>query len=205
MARYMITQSLLSSWQYLYDCHEGCEEDAAEEFLAALEREQKEPTAAMLNGIEFENRVYAMARGDIRQPHPKWENGIRRIAPILRGAPTQVRLSKTLRLDGWEFLCYGVLDALKAGTIYDVKFSNKSFGSIEAAGRYLDSAQHPMYFYICPEATTFTYLLSDGDDLYIESYQRADTRHISEIITPFLESLETMGLTDVYREKWLVT
>jgi hypothetical protein len=202
MEQYLITQTLLSSWQYLFDCYEGCEEDAAAEFLSTLERAKKEPTEAMQNGIEFENNVYAAAAGMRRNPHPKWETGIQQIAPILKGAPVQVRLQRTLDVDGMSFLCYGILDAMKAGTIYDVKFSNKSLGSIEAAGKYLESAQHPMYFYLCPEAREFKYLLSDGQDLYIEAYDRDGSRDIREIIHSFLVSLKEMGLDDTYRAHW---
>ena len=33
MARYLITQSLLSSWNYTFNCFEGYEEEAQAEFL----------------------------------------------------------------------------------------------------------------------------------------------------------------------------
>ncbi len=202
MERFLITHSLLSSWQYMYDCWSGSEDDAAEEFVNTLKRTPKEQTPAMLNGIAFENEIYNAARGVVREPHEKWEHGIQKIVPIVKGAPFQVRLSRPLEIDGWSLLCYGILDALKAGTIYDVKFSSKSMGSVEAAGKYLDSSQHPMYFYLCPEAREFQYLLSDGEDLYIERYQREESRDVSEIIRQFLQSIESMGLADLYRAHW---
>ena len=55
MDRYLITQSLLSSWGYLFDCWEGSEEDAMASFLQSLNREKSEPTQAMLDGTAFEN------------------------------------------------------------------------------------------------------------------------------------------------------
>ena len=73
---------------------------------------------------------------------------------------------------GTCLLYTSILDALKAGTIYDVKYLNKSMGSAELAWKYLESAQHPAYFYIVPEAHEFKYLVSDGKDLYIEQYPR---------------------------------
>ena len=76
MARYLITQSLLSSWSYVHNCWEGCEEDAMASFLATLRREPAEVTEAMQDGIEFENAVYAEASGQLRPHHPKWERGI---------------------------------------------------------------------------------------------------------------------------------
>lgn len=101
------------------------------------------------------------------------------------------------------FLCYGILDALCAGVISDVKYKQKSFGSLDLAGNYLDSAQHPMYFYIVPEAYEFRYLVSDGTDLYKEVYRRGECRDIAEIITDFISSITSLGLLDEYKRHWL--
>ncbi len=224
MERFLITQSLISAWEYTFDCYEGSEDEAWEDFMRVLRREKDKPTEAMLNGIEFETLCYNIASGAF-QPgweddgcvvpstgevkghpvYPRWYNGAHQIAQIIKGAPTQVKASRPLEVDGIPFLVYGVLDALKAGTIYDVKFTSKSLGGAEPPhlyGKYLSSAQHPAYFYIVPDAMDFKYLLSDGEDLYIEQYRREDTRFIGDIIYEFIESIKTHGLLDIYREKW---
>lgn len=206
MERYLITQSLLSAWAYVFDCFEGGEEDAMADFLATLNREKREPTDAMRNGIAFENAVYAAAKDAPAKVPPElsvWEPGIRQVAEIIKGAPVQVKAQKEITVDGMTFLVFGILDALKAGTIYDVKFVNKKFGGLELAGKYLGSAQHPAYFYIVPEAMEFKYIVSDGEDVYIETYRREDTKPIGEIISQFVASLRDMGLLDLYQEKWL--
>ena len=95
-----------------------------------------------------------------------------------------------------------ILDALRAGVISDVKFSNKSFGSADLAGKYLDSPQHPAYFFCVPEAYKFQYLVSDGTDLYVETYYPKDCRPFADIADEFLCSLEGDGLIDQYRENW---
>lgn len=199
---YLITQSLISAWQYMFDCFPGCEDDAKASFLATLNRERTEQTTAMLNGIEFETEVYKAAAGVPREPHPAWESGIQLIAPIIAGGQYQVKASREIEVDGMTFLAYGILDALKAGSISDVKFKSKSFGSVELAGSYLDSPQHPMYFYLVPEAHEFTYLVSDGDDLYTERYTPEETRPLTDIIHEFIASLTEMGLLETYKEKW---
>lgn len=208
MERYLITQSLLSSWAYTFNCAEGCEDDAQNEFFNAINRIPKETTPEMQNGIDFENEVYRAAAGIPRNPHEKWEDGIQKIAAIIRGAPVQVKASREIEVCGMNFLMYGILDALKAGTIYDVKFMNKSMGGGDSgpylAGKYLESAQHPAYFYIVPEAIEFRYLVSDGTDLYIETYPREQTRNIADFIANFIPSIEMMGLLPLYKEKWLV-
>ena len=203
MPRYLITQSLVSSWAYMFDCFEGCEDDAQQEFLQTLRREPKENSEAMQKGIAFENAVYAEVAGIPRKPIDKWERGIKAVASIIRGAKVQVRASRPLEVDGTEFLVYGILDALRAGTIYDVKFSTEYLGSYDAYGKYINSPQHPFYFHLIPGAREFQYLLSDGDDYYIEVYRREQTKSAAEIISEFIRSITEMGLLDTYKEKWL--
>ena len=83
MARYLITQSLLSAWLYTFNCFEGCEEDAMADFLSALDREKKEPTQAMQNGIEFENAVYQQSHGIPREPTASGKPAFGRWQPSL--------------------------------------------------------------------------------------------------------------------------
>ena len=205
MARYLITQSLLSAWNYVHSCYEGCEEDAMASFLATLRREETEQTEAMLNGIEFENAVYAEASDQLRPPHPKWEYGITTIAELMKGAQFQVRVQREIEVAGMTFLVYGILDGLRAGTIFDVKFKNKSFGSLDLAGDYFDSPQHPFYFYMVPEAREFLYLVSDGNDLYIERYTPEESVTAESLILEFLQFLEAANLLDVYKAHWQAT
>lgn len=203
MDRYLITQSLLSSWAYIFNCWDGYEDDALADFMRTLNREESEPTEAMLDGIAFENEVYKAASGTQRPPHKKWESGIQKVAAHVRGAQYQVRVSRELTICGMTFLCYGVLDCLQAGVISDVKYKSKSFGSLDLAGCYLDSPQHPMYFYLVPEAYEFRYLVSDGQDIYTETYIPSECRSIADIITQFIHSITEMGLLPLYKEKWL--
>lgn len=202
MERFLITQSLLGSWLYTFDCAEGQEENARAEFLSVLNRVPKEATQEMQNGLNFERECYRAAAGLCRTRHIQWEPGIRAVADIIRGAPVQVKARRNLEVCGMTFLVYGILDALKAGTIYDVKYLNKSMKDVELAGKYLNSPQHPTYFYLIPEAREFKYLVSDGVDLYIETYTRGDTPPIEDIIEMFIGSLRAMELLDLYKEKW---
>lgn len=202
MSGILITQSLISSWDYAMNSREECQEEAYQSFLDTLHKIPKEQTPEMLNGILFEDEVYRAARSEPRDAHEKWEAGIQSVASIVRGAPFQIRLSRHLRVSGEDLLVYGVLDSMKAGTIYDVKFLNKSFGSADLAGKYLDSPQHPAYLFLAPEALDFVYLVSDGKDLYTERYTRKNTRPFSEIAAEFLDFLRAANLFDTYKELW---
>ena len=198
----LITQTLLGAWTYALDAREEVQEEAYQSFLDTLHKLPRETTPEMQNGIDFEAEVYNAAWGKDREPHPLWEEGIQKVSRILYRAPTQIRLSRPLTADGEELLLYGVLDSMKAGSIYDVKFLNKSFGSADLAGKYLHSPQHPAYLYLAPEALDFTYLVSDGQDLYTERYTRRMARPIQDIASEFIRFLRVSGLMDVYREKW---
>lgn len=199
-----ITKTLLESWRYCFSCFEGYEEEAYADFLRTLRREPVEPNEAMLNGLTFEDRVYRAAAGKTIRSDAKWREGAMKLAEIIRGAQVQVPISKPIEVDGRTYLLKGVLDALKAGVIYDVKFLSKSIGSADIYGKWLNCTQHPAYFYLVPEAHEFQYLSSDGEDIYIETYQRDQTPFIGEIIHDFLEFLKTEGLTDVFMERWAV-
>ena len=203
MKRYLITQSLLSAWSYMFSCCEDNAEAAKQDFLRVLNRIPIKATKEMACGKEFEQEVYTAAAGLPRTPHPEWESGIQQIASIIKGAAIQVRQSREIEIAGNVFLVYGILDALKAGPIYDVKFCSKPFKDVELAGKYMESPQHPAYFYIVPEAADFQYLVSDGADLYIERYLRNDTPYIGNAIAEFMQCLDSTGLMDIYKEKWL--
>lgn len=204
MERYHMTKTLLEAWQYTFDCFEGCEEKAYEDFLRTLNRQPAEETEAMMNGRTFEDRVYRAANGETIRSDAKWRTGALAIADIIRGAQIQVVGRRDIEVDGMTFEVMGILDALKAGVIYDVKFLSKSMNSVDVYGKYLTCSQHPAYFYIVPEAMEFQYLVSDGEDVYIEAYRREQSRHIGEFIHEFIQSVRSMGLLDLYREKWVL-
>ena len=132
--KFLLTQSLLSSWQYAL---KGGEMD---EFLSALRREKKPQSKAMLDGIRFENVVHAVSEGVDIGPEQEWYKPIVEICKIITQGQYQVKASRPLVMDNVEFVCFGILDFLKAGVIYDTKFSRTY-----RVGKYLDSPQHPMY------------------------------------------------------------
>ena len=227
MPRYKITQSLISAWNYVHSCWEGQEDAARESFLTALRGEKEELTPEQMqniqNGFDFEKLVTDIATGAFhpqyefdgmtdpetceetcREVYPKWYRPAAEFGALLRGAQFQVRIHRPITVRGMEFEIHGVLDALKEGVIYDIKFKNKSFGSSDIAGDWLDSPQHPFYFYLVPEARKFLYLVSDGNDIYIEQYLPEETRKAEDIISEFVDFLETAGLMDVYKASWQV-
>lgn len=199
-----ITKTLIESWQYTFDCAEGYEDEAMEDFLSTLKREPKEPTEAMINGTNFENQCYALANDPQAIPE-KWVNGTRKVAEIIRYGQFQVPVSCDLTIAGRDIWLYGICDVVKAGTIFDVKFRNKSLGSTDVYGKYLDCSQHSIYLRALPEASRFIYLVSDGDDLYTEEYHRSNSKPVEYYVLNFLSWLQSSPeLMKIYEERWAV-
>lgn len=200
----MVTHSLLSSWLYTlkenpYD-DATTEGDPMEDFLQVLRREPRETTEAMQNGINFENLVTRIVNGrfETTPADDRWYDAATQIADIVRGGILQYRVKKEVRVRGMSVLLYGVLDVLKAGTIYDIKFT-KNYDR----GKFFGGTQHPMYFELVPEATEFTYLASNGTAVFQETYRREETPSILRDVSDFFSWLEEAHLMDLYREKWI--
>lgn len=191
----LITQSLLGAWLYQYQAFD--QENAHKEFLRVLRREKSKPTQAILDGIQFENMVTACCEGSPPPEGHKWGQAVQDIADRVQGAQFQVVAQRTAVVEDIPFLLYGRLDALKAGLIYDIKFS-RSY----QVGKYLDSPQHPMYFALVPEARRFEYLVFTGSDVCVEKYDREDVSDIRDTIRNFMKYLEASKLDKLYCQKW---
>ena len=102
-----------------------------------------------------------------------------------------------MRVGNLDIFLYGRLDALKAGVVYDIKFTQNY-----EAGKYLDSTQHPMYMALVPAATDFVYLVSNGTNVWPEHYTREETPDILQTVRQFLNWLRAQGLMDTYKAHW---
>lgn len=200
MSRYLMTHSLLSSW--LYTMKENPYEDATSErdpmseFLTVLRREPTPTTEAMQNGIRFEDLVTSIINGHAA-PTVAWYAAAEKVATRCSGGVLQYKAKMPIEVGGMNLLLYGRLDCLKAGEIIDIKFT-KNYD----AGKFFSSTQHPTYFELIPEAQQFTYLASNGNDVWTETYRREESRSIFPIISDFLDWLRTSDLMPVYQEKW---
>ena len=204
MSRYLMTHSLLSSWLYSikenpYETADDGDKQrmsAHDEFLLTLKREPTPVNEHMQKGIDFENLVTSIVHGN-GDASNRWYEAAADVAEAIHGGILQHRAKKDVDIRGMPVLLYGRFDALKAGVVYDIKYS----GSYEA-GKYYDSTQPPMYLEIVPEATKFTYLISNGSNVWSETYIREETPSIMPTIENFFDWLEVHSLMDLYKEKW---
>lgn len=190
--KFHLTQSLLSAWQYSFIL-----EDGYESFLKALNRIQEPPNEKMLKGIEFENCVNSVLNGAYIPEKHKWYKPVMQLAEYLAGSQQQVMLKRPVIIDSVYFELFGVLDFLRAGIIYDTKFSTSYH-----LNKYLQSPQHPMYFYLVPEAREFQYLSCDGNFIYKEIYRPENTVPIEVTIKQFMNFLDHHNLIETYTSIW---
>lgn len=183
--RFLMTASLLDKWKYLLNN----EYSKLDEFLKVLRREPSETTEVQKQGYEFE----AWAKQNY--------------ADTLNGA-YQVKAYKDLIAPtGTAYLLYGVIDCIKSGKIYDFKHTKQY-----DVGKFFDKAQTSMYLELIPEAKDMTYIISvdppkyletqDKYLIYTETYTRAETPQIKDIICDFELWLKSMDLWEIYKQNW---
>lgn len=198
---YLITHSLLSSWLYAMKSNPYedlyTERDSYQDFLKSLRREPTETTEAMQKGIDFEDMVTDIVKGREVDPSDKWYEAATKVAGIVKGGSLQYKAKKPITVSGIPFLLYGRLDVLKAGQVIDIKFS----GSYER-GKFFDSTQHPTYLELIPEADSFMYLITNGTEVWTETYRRDETPSIVPIIESFVEFLRVNDLWETYEQHW---
>lgn len=195
MKRYRLTQTLLNAFLYIHSVSEEYLEQAYSDFVKTLRRERGETTEAMQRGIDFEDEVR-----DYVKPIPcrkEFGQTVAEISKIVQGSFWQVEEFRDIVIDGQKYLMHAKLDCLKQGHIYDIKRVSKY-----DVGKYKSSAQHHVYLYVIDGAKEFTYLVSDGKDLYKESYLPDGGAELENIIRRFVKFLHTEDLWKIYVDKW---
>lgn len=202
--RLLITQSLLSAYSYIwndfsqFDNKDELEDKSYNDFLQMLRHEETIPSKPMLDGIAFEQLVTDILNGtETAQDNQNWYEAAALIAQELEGGQLQVTASLPVEINDIPFLLYGRLDCLKAGSIYDIKYS-KSY----EAGKYINSVQHSMYLKLVPEAKRFIYVISNGSRIWRETYTPDECKPIESTIQDFIEYLSITDLWGLYCEKW---
>lgn len=218
---YLMTHSLLGAWlrsmkeNPFEEGDDPEKETPMQEFLHVLRREKTPTSPAMQNGIDFEDLVTAILTGQPNAnyhstskdgtqtlkvyavPEHPWFNAASRVAEQIQGAKLQLVAKKPIVIEGMEFLLYGRLDALKEGRIFDIKYS----GSYER-GKFFESTQHPMYYKLVPEIMNFTYIISNGYDVWTEVYWFDQIPRIEPVIRDFVQWLQEVNLLETYKQYW---
>ena len=197
MQRVRITKTLLDSWLWSYK-----REDGWEDFLSTLNRERKPPTKAMLDGTRYENVLNSVLNGEKIVEDHEWYAPVTEMSMELWRSRQQVTVFREIEVDGQAFLLHGVLDYLRAGRIWDCKFT-KNYHLNKY--HWSNTSQTSMYLTLVPEAYVFTYIISDGMWVYRERYPNDIVPPVENYIKNFMKFLKQHGLWEVYEEKWRVS
>lgn len=184
--KYLITPSLLNSWKYAISLEN--EYGNLEDFKKVLSKEPMEEKEAIITGYKYEEFM------------------IKNYEPTKNGC-YQVKLSKIIETNTGKYVLYGRLDCLKAGKIFDYKYT----GSYDV-GKFFNNYQTLVYFELCPEAKEFEYLICNNYsdkktleelNIYHEVYQREDIKNNIKIeIDDFISWLKENNLYELYCQKW---
>lgn len=172
----LMTATLLNSWQYYLNS----EYASLDSFLKTLNRDYSETTEAQEVGNNFE----------------AW--AVENYTPTLKGC-YQVKAYRNYK----DYLLYGKIDCLKAGTVYDYKYTSNY-----TAGNYFNKPQTSMYLSLVPEAQKFIYVISTDkkdwceENILTETYTRDEVKPIELIINEFEEWLKGVGLSEIYQNEW---
>jgi len=206
MTKYLITTTLLNSYQYYIQDEFKSPADSRADFLKTLSKEKFVPNEAMAKGIQFEKDVFNACEDDWQlntvfddSLNDKRDYCIFDISRIVKGGLWQQTCKKELQIGNKEFLLYGKMDVVKRDTVYDIKFTSKY-----ELGKFLDSAQHLIYLY-CTGLPKFQYLISDGEDFWIEDYHNHANieNEIKSKISNFLGYLENdKEAKEMFETKW---
>jgi hypothetical protein len=189
MNKYLITPSLINSFQYYIQDDFKSPADSRADFLKTLSREKFEPNEAMQKGLNFENNIKQICDENLFNCQEVIDSILQHeleIADIVKGGLWQQSVKKELKIDNQEFLLYGRADVIKRDTIYDIKFTSNY-----ELGKFLDSSQHLIYLY-CSDLPNFSYLISDGKDWWKEDYHNhaGVEDEIKSKVSCFLDYLE---------------
>ena len=202
MTKYLITPTLLNSYQYYINDEFKSPADSRADFLKTLSKEKFEPNQAMQKGIDFENDIKAKCDGYILldgKENPDYETVCGEITEIVKGGLWQESVKKDLQIGNQEFLLYGRTDVIKRDTVYDIKYT-----SLYELGKFLNSAQHLIYLY-CSGLPKFKYLISNGKDFWQEDYFNNGNieNEIKSKINDFLSYLENDSeAKNLFETKW---
>lgn len=184
--KYLITPTLLNSWKYAISPENDFGNLA--DFYKTLTKQPMEVTEAIQNGFDYEDYM------------------IQNYEPTKDGC-YQVKLYKDIKTKTGNYLLYGRLDCLKAGKIYDYKYT----GSYDV-GKFYDNYQTPIYLLLAEDAYEMEYIICNnykkGKELeelniYHEIYRKDEVKtNIADEIDDFINWLKVNNLYETFCEYW---
>ena len=179
--KYLITSSLLDSYDWLKTCPEKWKEKSIDDFISMIRREKRPTTKACQRGIDFERLIcdncnnksdeeFEIFVSDFYKKKQLKDENLKNainvtceIAKLCKGGEQQVPLMKDIKIDGQDYHLFGYADIIhKAKTESDCDFiyDIKTCGKFKNEDYYLRRSQHYLYSF-CTNIMNFEYLVAD--------------------------------------------
>lgn len=193
--KYLLTATLLNSFSWFFKLYS---QKKVNEFKNTLRKLPFPKNEYMKAGIKFETDVMNYCHGKYLQDDDDYDWCVKEAGEIVKDGTWQVKGYCNIKVGDIEFLLYGIADVLKGPYIYDIKFVQKY-----KYGKYQNSVQHKIYFILFPAMTEFIYLISDGYQIYKESYGRNQADSLTSEIADFWSWLnQNPEYKKIFCEKW---
>lgn len=218
--KYLITSSLLDSFDWLKNCPKSWQKKAMDDFIGILRREKRPTSPECQRGIDFEDLVCRSGLTDnnfvqhIAELYKskglqgeKLDKAIEvtyKIYELCVSGEQQKKVMKDIVIDGKEYHLFGYADIVKPNVIYDIK-TTTHFKGDEA---YLKRSQHRIYS-ICTGIEDFEYLVADYKgcnvpqdfyEVYVKTNLDEDVKIISNRIKELIKFIDLSGLRKDYEE-----
>lgn len=218
--KYLITSSLLDSFDWLQNCPKSWQKKAISDFVGMLRREKRPTSPECQRGIDFEDLVCRSGYTDndfvnyITKLYEtsglvgeKLDKAIEVTYTIYEHCvcgEQQKKLMKDIIVDNKEYHLFGYADIVLPHIIYDIK-TTTHFKGDEA---YLKRSQHRIYS-ICSGLDEFEYLVADycgskAPKEFHSVYTRTNITDnidiISDRIRNLMKFIDLSGLRKDYEE-----
>ena len=151
----LITTSLISSIKWYQNSPKSWKDKAYNDLSNQLNRVWGKMNEAAQRGIDFENKVYEIAKkGFSRQGSEYFQNVVQKCI----GGTFQDKLKANEVIEGYSYCLYGKSDVMFDKIIIDIKTTAEY-----KPKKYLDSFQHKLYMYITGREF-FEYVVAEWDE-----------------------------------------
>ena len=170
--KYLITSSLLDSFDYLKTCPNSYQEKALDDFIAMIQRKPRPTSEACQRGIDFEDLIckncnemrlddfYGVAEWYWKQKGCKdLETAVwvcEKFYESCKGGKQQVPVMKDITVGENEYHLFGYADIIHPDKIIDIKTTARYKGE----DAYRNRSQHLIYS-LCTGIKNFEYMVAD--------------------------------------------
>ncbi len=196
--KYLITSSLLDSFDYLKSCPDYRQEKAMEDFIAMIQRKPRPTNEACQRGIDFENLIckncndfslddfysfveqYWKKKGCNDLETAEWV--CEKFYESCKGGKQQVPVMKDIVIGEKEYHLFGYADIIQQEKIIDIKTTAR----YKREDAYRNRSQHLIYA-VCTGIRKFDYLVAEFNGKYPVDFHSIEIEQNLEESEKFLK------------------